>query len=90
MRPYIARVCGFARGAAECKKKHKRVQYTGACCTSMYPISDLLHLLHLRNAILIGKQKKQPSAILCKTCKATETCYMTLYIAPQWSNLIGQ
>ena len=38
-------------------KKHKRVQNTGACCTTMYPISDLLHLLHLRNAILIGKQK---------------------------------
>ena len=41
-------------------KKHKRVQYTGACCTSMYPVSDLLHLLHLRNAILIGKQKNSP------------------------------
>ena len=43
-------------------KKHKQVQYTGARCTSMYLISDLLHLLHFRNAILIGKQKKQPSA----------------------------
>ena len=43
-------------------KKHKRVQNRDACCTSMYPISDLLRLLHLRNAILIGKQKKQPSA----------------------------
>ena len=41
---YIALVCVF-------------LYNTGACCTSMYSISDLLHLLHLRNAILIGKQK---------------------------------
>ena len=53
MRPYnIARVCGFARGEAECKT-HKRVQYTAhnARVTVWYPISDLLHL---RNDVLIG------------------------------------
>ena len=27
MRPYIARVCGFARGAAECKKTQTSAKY---------------------------------------------------------------
>ena len=39
--PVIARVCGFARGAAECKKPQTSV-ITGVYCTSMHPISDLL------------------------------------------------
>ena len=50
-------------------KKHKRVQYTGAWGTSMYPVSDLLHLLHLRNAILIGKQKNSPRQFCVKLVK---------------------
>ena len=39
--PVIARVCGFARGAAESKKPQTSV-ITGVYCTSMHPISDLL------------------------------------------------
>ena len=49
MRPYIARVCGFARGAAECKKNTNECNiqaHVARVC--MYPISDLLHLLHLK------------------------------------------
>ena len=46
MRPYIARVCGFARGEAECK-------ITNEC-----NIRRIMHeygiLLHLRNDVLIG------------------------------------
>ena len=60
MRPYIARVCGFARGAAECKKTQTSAIYGRMLHEYVYPVSDLLHLLHLRNAILIGKQKNSP------------------------------
>ena len=50
MRPYIARVCGFARGEAECKTTNEcNIGAHNACV--WYPLSDLLHL---RNDVLIG------------------------------------
>ena len=36
---------------------------------NMYQISDLLHLLHLRNAILIGKQKNSLRQFCIKLVK---------------------
>ena len=50
MRPYIARVCGFARGEAECKTTNK-CNIRGHNAQVWYTISDLLHL---RNDVLIG------------------------------------
>ena len=50
MRPYIARVCGFARGEAECKTTNE-CNIQGHNARVWYPISDLLHL---RNDVLIG------------------------------------
>ena len=47
MRPYIARVCGFARGEAECKTTFE----CNIWAHNTRPISDLLHL---RNDVLIG------------------------------------
>ena len=50
MRPYIARVCGFARGETECKTTNEyNIRVHNA--RVWYPISDLLHL---RNDVLIG------------------------------------
>ena len=50
MRPYIARVCGFARGEAECKTTNE-CNIWAHNARVWYPISDLLHL---RNDVLIG------------------------------------
>ena len=50
MRPYIARICGFARGEAECKATNE-CNIWAHNVRVWYPNSDLLHL---RNDILIG------------------------------------
>ena len=50
MCPYIARVCGFARGEAECKTTNE-CNIRAHNARVWYPISDLLHL---RNDVLIG------------------------------------
>ena len=51
MRPYIARVCGFAQpGEAECKTTNECNVWAHSARV-WYPISDLLHL---RNDVLIG------------------------------------
>ena len=50
MPPYIAQVCGFARGEAECKTTNE-CNTRGYNARVWYPISDLLHL---RNDVLIG------------------------------------
>ena len=73
MRPYIARVCGFARGEAECKTKIE-CNVWAHNARVWYPISDLLHL---RNDVLIGFAYIAPGESLCfyenLVCMRTET-----------------
>ena len=75
MRPYIARVCGFARGETECKTTNE-CNIRAHNAQEWYPISDLLHL---RNDVLIGFVYIAENLCFCENFYACvqkrELCY---------------
>ena len=88
MRPYIARVCGFAQGKAEFKTTNE-CNIRAHNARVWYPIQTLPDLLHLRNDVLIGYAYIAQSENL----GFTRTCihaYRNVNYAPIYPILIDQ